>query len=153
MSTFKETGLKGNILKAIEELGFTEPTPIQEKTIPHLLQNENDLVALAQTGTGKTAAFGLPILDQIDEKSTKTQAIILCPTRELCVQITKDITNYSKYSTKIQHTAVYGGAAIVTQIRELKRGSQIVVGTPGRVIDLINRKVLKLNSPSSSALS
>jgi ATP-dependent RNA helicase DeaD len=146
MSTFTETGLKENILKAIGELGFIEPTPIQEKTIPHLLQNEGDLVALAQTGTGKTAAFGLPIIDQIDTNSNKTQALVLCPTRELCVQITNDISSFSKYAPKIDQLAVYGGTSIEAQIRTLKRGAQIVVGTPGRVNDLIRRKVLKLGN-------
>lgn len=144
MSTFTETGLKKNILKAIDELGFVNPTPIQAQTIPHLLQNENDLVALAQTGTGKTAAFGLPIIDQVDTDSKKTQALILCPTRELCVQITNDVTKFAKYVSNLNHVAVYGGASIETQIRALKKGCQIVVGTPGRVNDLIRRKMLKI---------
>tara|TARA_B100000902_G_scaffold33841_1_gene40644 strand:+ start:3430 stop:5178 length:1749 start_codon:yes stop_codon:yes gene_type:complete len=141
---FSEIGLNNNILKAIEDLGFQEPTPIQKKVIPFILNNEKDLVALAQTGTGKTAAFGMPILNKIDLKHKKTQAIVLSPTRELCMQITKDLEKYALHISKIKITPVYGGANIQTQIRALKLGSQIVVGTPGRVIDLIKRKALKL---------
>lgn len=141
---FSEIGLNSNILKAITDLGFENPTPIQEKAIPFVLFEETDLIALAQTGTGKTAAFGLPVIQKIDENKTQTQSIILCPTRELCLQITKDLESYSKYLKKLKITAVYGGANIQTQIRSLNSGSQIVVGTPGRVIDLINRKKLKL---------
>ncbi|MEN8122055.1 MAG: DEAD/DEAH box helicase [Bacteroidota bacterium] len=144
--TFKETELNSEILKALDELGFVNPTPIQEKTIPHLLSDERDLVGFAQTGTGKTAAFGLPIIHQIDTKSKNVQAIILSPTRELCVQIAKDITNYSKYTKGLSVVAVYGGTSIDTQIRSLNKGAQIVVGTPGRTLDLIKRKKLKLSS-------
>ncbi len=144
MITFKETGLNAEILKALDELGFENPTPIQEKTIPQLLANERDLIGFAQTGTGKTAAFGLPIIHQVDTKSKSVQAIILSPTRELCVQIAKDITNYSKYTKGLSVVAVYGGTSIDTQIRSLKKGAQIVVGTPGRTLDLIKRKKLKL---------
>ncbi|MBT5859464.1 MAG: DEAD/DEAH box helicase [Flavobacteriales bacterium] len=142
--TFSEIGLNDDILKAITDLGFEEPTPIQQESIPFVLSEETDLIALAQTGTGKTAAFGLPVIQKIDSDKTQTQSIILCPTRELCLQITKDLETYSKYIKKLKITAVYGGANIQTQIRALNSGSQIVVGTPGRVIDLINRKKLKL---------
>ena len=142
--TFSEIGLNDEILKAITELGFEDPTPIQQESIPFVLSEETDLIALAQTGTGKTAAFGLPVIQKIDSRKTQTQSIILCPTRELCLQITKDLETYSKYIKKLKITAVYGGANIQTQIRSLNSGSQIVVGTPGRVIDLINRKKLKL---------
>lgn len=141
---FSEIGLNDKILKAINDLGFENPTPIQEQSIPYVLNEESDLIALAQTGTGKTAAFGLPVIQKINENKTQTQSIILCPTRELCLQITKDLISYSKYLKKIKITAVYGGANIQTQIRSLNSGSQIVVGTPGRVIDLIKRKKLKL---------
>lgn len=146
MITFKETGLNNDILKALDELGFENPTPIQEKTIPHLLAKEQDLIGFAQTGTGKTAAFGLPVIQQIDTGSKHTQAIILSPTRELCVQIAKDITNYSKYTKGLSVAAVYGGANIDQQIRALNKGAQIVVGTPGRTLDLIKRKKLKLST-------
>jgi ATP-dependent RNA helicase DeaD len=142
--TFSDIGLDKNIQKAIADLGFEEPTPIQSESIPFLLAEENDLIALAQTGTGKTAAFGLPIIQQIEIENKQTQAIILCPTRELCLQITKDMETYSKYTKGLKITAVYGGTNIQTQIRALNSGSQIVVGTPGRVIDLIKRKKLKL---------
>lgn len=142
--TFSEIGLNKDVLKAITDLGFENPTPIQKEAIPFVLSEETDLIALAQTGTGKTAAFGLPVIQKIDKNKTQTQSIILCPTRELCLQIAKDLETYSKYTKKLKVTAVYGGANIQTQIRELNSGSQIVVGTPGRVIDLINRKKLKL---------
>ena len=142
--TFSETGLNKNIQKAIADLGFDTPTPIQKESIPYLLENKTDLIALAQTGTGKTAAFGMPVLHKIDVKRKLPQAIILCPTRELCLQIAKDIETYAKYIKELKITAVYGGASIIPQIKSLKYGTQIVVGTPGRVIDLINRKSLKL---------
>lgn len=143
---FTDTELNEKIKKAILELGFTELTPVQKEAIPYLLNHEEDLIALAQTGTGKTAAFGLPIIHKINLNNKKTQAIVLCPTRELCLQITKDIESYSKYYKTINTTAVYGGANISTQINSLRKGSQIIIGTPGRVIDLIKRKVLKLKS-------
>jgi ATP-dependent RNA helicase DeaD len=145
MTTFKETGLSPEVLKAIEELGYVTPTPIQIQTIPTLLRSEQDLVALAQTGTGKTAAFGLPIVDQVQLGEPQVQALILCPTRELCLQITEDLKRFSKYRRGLNVLAVYGGTEIRTQIRALKDGAQIVVGTPGRVNDLINRKVLKID--------
>ena len=142
--TFSDIGLDKNIQKAISDLGFEQPTPIQSESIPFLLSEENDLIALAQTGTGKTAAFGLPIIQKIEIESKQTQAIILCPTRELCLQITKDLGTYAKYTKGLRVTAVYGGTNIQIQIKALNSGSQIVVGTPGRVIDLIKRKKLKL---------
>ena len=143
---FSETGLNNELLKSVKSLGYEVPTPIQEQVIPYLLKEKRDLVALAQTGTGKTASFGLPILQKIEIKTIQPQAIILSPTRELSIQITKDIKSYATYLKKINITAVYGGANIQTQIKSLKQGSQIVVGTPGRVIDLIKRKVLKLHT-------
>jgi ATP-dependent RNA helicase DeaD len=146
MITFKETGLKPEILKALEGLGFVNPTPIQEKTIPYLIEGERDLIALAQTGTGKTAAFGLPILQQINPKENKIQALILSPTRELGLQIANDLKSYSKYMDKISVAAIYGGANIDTQIKQLKKGVQIVAATPGRALDLIKRRVLKLSN-------
>jgi len=145
MKTFNETGLQEEILKAIHELGFEKPTPIQAETIPHLLNSHQDLMALAQTGTGKTAAFGLPTIQKINVKSKKPQAIILAPTRELCLQITRDIEKYAKYIKGLKVVPVYGGANIETQINALKKGAQVVVATPGRAKDLINRGKLKLN--------
>ena len=144
MKSFTETGLSTDILKAISKLGFEVPTPIQAKTIPHLMSGDRDVIASAQTGTGKTAAFGLPAihLTRIDDK--RTQTLVLCPTRELCVQITKDLINYSKYLEGIGIVAVYGGANIQTQIRALNKQAQIVVATPGRAKDLIQRKKLIL---------
>ncbi len=143
MNTFKEFGLIPQILRAIEKIGFIEPTPIQEKTIPILLDSSRDLIAQAQTGTGKTAAFGLPLLQLTNRKSLDVQTLILCPTRELCIQLAKDMESYSRYIDNLHILAVYGGANIVTQINSLKRGHQIVVGTPGRTLDLIRRKNLK----------
>jgi ATP-dependent RNA helicase DeaD len=142
--TFSETKLNKNIQKAIIDLGFETLTPIQQEVIPYLLENKTDLIALAQTGTGKTAAFGLPVLHKIEVERKLPQAIILCPTRELCLQIAKDMESYAKYTKGLKITAVYGGASIMPQIKSLKSGSQIIVGTPGRVIDLIKRKSLKL---------
>ena len=142
MNLFTETNLSPEVLKAIGEMGFVSPTEIQKQTIPFISTDTRDLIALAQTGTGKTAAFTLPILDMIDDGSRKIQLLVLCPTRELCLQITKDITNYSKYLKNIKTTAVYGGSSISDQIRSLRDKPQIIVGTPGRVIDLINRKSL-----------
>ena len=142
---FSEINLNENLQKAIEDLGFKEPTTVQKKVIPYLLENITDMVALAQTGTGKTAAFGLPIINNTNYNSKFSQTIILCPTRELCLQITKDLISFSKYIKKINIVSIYGGANINSQIKALKEGAQIVVGTPGRTLDLINRKVLKLN--------
>lgn len=138
-------GLSTEIQLAIEELGFEKPTPIQEKTIPFLLENVQDMVALAQTGTGKTAAFGLPIIEQIDVAQRSIQALVLSPTRELAMQIAKDLKNYSKNTKGLKIAVVYGGSDIRQQIKELDRGPQIVVGTPGRTLDLIKRKKLRVN--------
>lgn len=137
--TFEELGLSPKTLRALAELNFTEPTPIQEQAIPKLLEADIDLLGLAQTGTGKTAAFSLPILEKIDGASKKPQALILCPTRELCMQITKDIEKFSAMTPEIRTVAVYGGASISMQIRDLRRGVQIIVATPGRMIDIIER--------------
>lgn len=145
MNLFKEYGLSEDLLKAITELGYTQPTEIQKQTIPYLLSKEEDLIALAQTGTGKTAAFSLPILEMIDPYQKHVQALILCPTRELCLQISKDVASYSKYLSKIRSLAVYGGSNISEQIRGLKNNPQIVIGTPGRVNDMLKRGVLKIN--------
>jgi len=144
MVLFDEMGLDSSLLKAVKELGFTEPTPIQEKVIPKMLTEKKDLVAQAQTGTGKTAAFGMPIIQMVDIANKDTQSLVLCPTRELCVQITSDLKKYATYVDGLRVVPVYGGASIDTQIRSLKKGGQIVVGTPGRVRDLINRRVLKI---------
>ncbi len=146
MSLFNELGLSQAIVDALTDLGFEQPTPIQEKTIPQILSSHDDLKAFAQTGTGKTAAFSLPIIEQLDSKSKSTQAIILSPTRELAIQIGKNIDEYCKYLTNINVVTVYGGANIDEQIRGLKKGAQIVVGTPGRTVDLIKRKQLKLGN-------
>jgi ATP-dependent RNA helicase DeaD len=142
MSTFNDFGLNIEILKAIKELGFETPTPIQAETIPLLMSSSQDIIATAQTGTGKTAAFGLPAILLVNPNNKNTQTLILCPTRELCVQITRDLISYSKYMKGINVLAVYGGARIDSQIRALKKGAQIVVGTPGRTRDLINRRKL-----------
>jgi len=141
---FTDLNLAAPILKALEEQGYLNPTPIQAQTIPFIINSRQDLIALAQTGTGKTAAFALPIIEQIKSGTKDLQTIILCPTRELCLQITKDIEDFLKHSKNISVTPVFGGAAITTQIRALKKGTNIVVGTPGRVHDLIRRNVLKL---------
>ena len=145
MITFHELGLNESIVQAIDELGFVNPTPIQEQAIPQILSSEQDLIALAQTGTGKTAAFGLPILEQLSVESRTVQAIILCPTRELCLQITKDLETFSKHLGKVMIQPVYGGADAQKQINGLKKNPQIVVGTPGRTMDLMNRGALKIN--------
>ncbi len=138
-------GFTPGILRSIEELGFTTPMPVQEKVIPLMLGNDTDIIALAQTGTGKTAAFGLPLVQATDIEKAATQALILCPTRELCMQITNDLNNYSKHTGGLRILAVYGGASIDNQIRELKRGVHIIVATPGRLIDLIGRRAAKLS--------
>ena len=140
--SFLNFSLKGELIKAIKELGFNHPTPIQQKVIPHLMSSNQDLIASAQTGTGKTAAFGLPLLELTNTRDTNVQTLILCPTRELCIQITNDLISYSKYVKMIKILAVYGGAKIQKQISSLKKGPQIVVGTPGRTKDLIRRKKL-----------
>lgn len=146
MSTFLELGLKEPINRALTDLGYENPTVIQEKAIPQIISSTDDLKAFAQTGTGKTAAFSLPILELTDETNKNTQAIILSPTRELAVQIGKNIEDFAKYIPGLKVVTVYGGANIDEQMRKLKKGAQIVVGTPGRTVDLINRKALKLGS-------
>ena len=142
MNPFIDLGIRHDIVNAITELGFTNPTPIQEQAIPVLLSGSNDFVGLAQTGTGKTAAFGLPLLELLDFDENYPQALILCPTRELCLQITNDINNYSKNVKNVNVVAVYGGANISDQLRQIKKGVQIVVATPGRMLDIINRKAI-----------
>ena len=142
MNPFSNLGIRHDIVNAITELGFENPTPIQEQSIPVLLSGSNDFVGLAQTGTGKTAAFGLPLLELLDFEENYPQALILCPTRELCLQITSDLKNYSKNMRNVNVVAVYGGANISDQLRQIKRGVQIVVATPGRMLDIINRKAI-----------
>ena len=144
MNTFESLGLNDELLTAVQALGFTEPTPIQQKAIPVLLQGTRDFIGLAQTGTGKTAAFGLPLLQLIRRQDRYPQALIICPTRELCLQITGDLDKFKGKNSAISVTAVYGGASIVMQIKDLKRGTHIVVATPGRLIDLIERKAIRL---------
>lgn len=144
MKTFEELGVAHNIIRAITEMGYENPMPVQEEVIPYLLGNNNEVIALAQTGTGKTAAFGLPILQEIELNNVQPQAIILCPTRELCLQIADDLNDYSKYIDKLKVLPVYGGSSIESQIRALKRGVHVIVATPGRLIDLINRKTVDL---------
>ena len=151
-STFEELGVSGEILKAIKEMGYETPMPVQEKVIPYLLGHNNDVVALAQTGTGKTAAYGLPVLQKVDTNRTDTQAIIMAPTRELCLQITDDLKDYSKYIKGLHVLAVYGGASIEPQIRALKKGVQVIVATPGRLVDLMERKVAKLDTVENVVL-
>ncbi|MBP6590452.1 MAG: DEAD/DEAH box helicase [Chitinophagaceae bacterium] len=141
---FEALGIEEGLLQSIKVLGFTEPTPIQEKAIPVLLQGTRDFIGLAQTGTGKTAAFGLPLLQLIDKEQRYPQALIICPTRELCLQITSDLEKFKSKSEKLSITAVYGGASIGEQIRSLKKGTHIIVATPGRLIDLIERKAVNL---------
>lgn len=144
MKTFEELGVAPELLKAIGELGFENPMPIQEMVIPHLLEKEGDVVGLAQTGTGKTAAFGLPVLQRIDAASNVPQALIIAPTRELCLQIAGDLADFAKYEENIKILPVYGGSSIESQIRSLKNGVQVIVATPGRLIDLIKRGVVNL---------
>jgi len=145
MANFKDIGVNKELLKSIQEMGFETPTPIQKESIPCLLTSRQDLISLAQTGTGKTAAFGLPIIQQIDPKIKHVQAIVLCPTRELCIQIAKDLIAFSKYLDYVKVLPVYGGTNIENQIKSIKKGIQIIVGTPGRTKDLIRRKILKLD--------
>ncbi len=142
--TFEELGIEKGLLQSIEALGFTHPTPIQEKAIPILLKGTKDFIGLAQTGTGKTAAFGLPLLQHISKEDRFPQALIVCPTRELCLQITSDLEKFRSKNDKVAVTAVYGGASISDQVRSLRRGTHIVVATPGRLIDLIERKAINL---------
>lgn len=152
MKTFEELGVSEEIRKAIEELGFENPMPVQEEVIPYLLGNRNDVIALAQTGTGKTAAFGIPILQKIDPNSRDTQALVLSPTRELCLQIADDLRDFSKYMKGINVVAVYGGTSIENQIHALRHGAQIIVATPGRLIDLMHRGKAKLEMVNNVVL-
>ena len=142
--TFEELGLREEVLKSLKELGFEAPTPIQEQAIPHLMKDDCDFVGLAQTGTGKTAAFGLPLINAIDPKSNRPQGLIICPTRELCLQITKDLEVFSKY-LKCNVVSVYGGADIRRQMTQIKKGVSVIVATPGRLLDLIKRKAVQLS--------
>lgn len=145
MKTFADLGINQDILKGLTTLGFEEPTPVQAQAIPLMLEQQVDLVSLAQTGTGKTAAFGIPILQKIKLKSRQTQGLILCPTRELCVQVSRDLTDFSRYVEGLQVLAVYGGASIVPQINALRRGVHVIVATPGRLNDLLKRGVANLS--------
>lgn len=145
MTAFKALGLEENLLKAIADMGFETPSEVQEKTIPILLARETDMVSLAQTGTGKTAAFGFPMLQKIDVNNRTTQGLILSPTRELCLQITNELINYGKYFPGLNVTAIYGGASITDQAKQIKRGSQIVVATPGRMKDMIGRRLVDIS--------
>ncbi|MBK9299652.1 MAG: DEAD/DEAH box helicase [Bacteroidetes bacterium] len=145
MTTFNELGLNEQLLSAIQEMGFENPTEIQQKAIPIFLNRASDLVALAQTGTGKTAAFGLPILHHLDVNDKSTQALIISPTRELCMQITNDLKNYSKHMRGVKIVAVYGGSSIMGQIKDIRNGAHIIVATPGRLIDLLDRKAMKID--------
>lgn len=146
--SFENLDLIDELLKAVQELGFVEPTPIQTDAIPEIINGSRDLVGLAQTGTGKTAAFGLPMIQLTDFNLKQTQGIVICPTRELCIQISKDFISFCKFIKKANIVAVYGGANIVTQINQLKKGAQIIIATPGRLLDLINRKVVHLEKVS-----
>ena len=146
MKTFEELGVSPEIRKAIEEMGYESPMPVQEEVIPYLLGENNDVVALAQTGTGKTAAFGLPLLQQVEIKKHVPQSLILCPTRELCLQIAGDLNDYSKYIDGLRVLPVYGGSSIESQIRSLKRGVHIIVATPGRLLDLMERRTVSLST-------
>ena len=153
MKTFEELGVSGVIRKAVEELGFVQPMPVQEEVIPYLISPDGrDVIALAQTGTGKTAAFGIPLLERIDTSSRETQALVLSPTRELCLQITDDIRDFSKYMEGVHVEAVYGGAAIEQQIRSLKKGVNIIVATPGRLVDLMHRGYAHLEQVTNIVL-
>lgn len=143
--TFKALGLNEDIIKAVEKIGFVEPTPIQKKAIPEIIAGEADLVGLAQTGTGKTAAFGLPMIHLIDAASPHTQGLVICPTRELCLQISSDFATYSQFVKGLRIAAVYGGASMEKQIRQIRKGVQIIVATPGRLLDLINRKIINIS--------
>ena len=152
MKSFEELGVCESIRKAIDELGFVNPMPVQEAVIPYLLGNENDVIALAQTGTGKTAAFGIPLLERIDTSRREPQALVLSPTRELCLQITDDLRDFAKYMDGIHVEAVYGGAAIEPQMRALKKGVEIIVATPGRLVDLMHRGFARLEQVTNIVL-
>ncbi len=146
MTTFADFNISDNIKDVLKEMNFVEPTPVQEKVIPQILESSQDLIVMAQTGTGKTAAFSLPVLTKMDLQKKHIQTVVLSPTRELAMQIAKDIRGFAKYMNGLNVAAVYGGASIHDQIRDIKRGAQVVVGTPGRMLDLVNRNVLKLGA-------
>ncbi len=152
MKTFEELGVSEPLRRAVEDLGFVEPMPVQERVIPRLLGDAKDIVALAQTGTGKTAAFGLPVLQRINPDERRPQALILSPTRELCLQISSDLADFSKFMPGVKVIPVYGGSSIESQIRALREGAQVIVATPGRLIDLIKRGVVKLDSVNTVVL-
>lgn len=152
MTTFDQLGIDPRLLKAIGELGFENPMPIQEMVIPHLLEKKGDVVGLAQTGTGKTAAFGLPLLQRIDASRRDTQALVIAPTRELCLQIAGDLADFSKYLDGVRIIPVYGGSSIESQIKGIRKGVQVIVATPGRLIDLIRRGVVKLDHVNTVVL-
>ncbi|GAB2772683.1 DEAD/DEAH box helicase [Salinimicrobium soli] len=145
MKSFQQLGLDAQLLQAITDMGFETPSEVQEKAIPILLEKETDIVALAQTGTGKTAAFGFPLIQKIDPNSKKTQGLILSPTRELCLQITNELKNYSKYYKGLNTVAIYGGASITDQASQIRKGAQIIVATPGRMQDMVNRKLVDIS--------
>jgi ATP-dependent RNA helicase DeaD len=149
---FESTGLNPQLLKAVKKLGFEAPMPVQAAVLPILLTEATDIVGLAQTGTGKTGAFGLPLLQLIDPMKRHTQGVILCPTRELCLQITNDLKDFGQYIDGLNVVAVYGGAAITTQISQIRRGAQVIVATPGRLLDLMRRNVVKLQQVSYAVL-
>jgi ATP-dependent RNA helicase, DEAD/DEAH box family len=152
LKTFEELGVSEPICRAIQELGFEQPMPVQEEVIPYLLGNGNDVIALAQTGTGKTAAYGIPVLQKVNPEEKHTQALILSPTRELCLQIADDLADFSKYVSGLHVVPVYGGASIEMQIRQLRKGAQIIVATPGRLIDLMKRGVAQLDAVNNVVL-
>ena len=147
MRKFQKLGINDLLVKSVENLGYDSPTEVQSKVIPILLNKESDIVALAQTGTGKTAAFGLPILQKIDSSSKNTQGLILSPTRELCLQITEDLKTYSEFIKGLNIVAVYGGASITEQSKKIKKGAQIIVATPGRILDMIKADMKKRKKP------
>lgn len=152
MNTFQDLGLNEDLLQAITDMGFTKPSEVQDKAIPILLEEDTDLVALAQTGTGKTAAFGFPMLQKIDVDSRTTQGLILSPTRELCLQITNEMKQYGKYCKGLNVVAIYGGASITDQAKQVKRGAQIIVATPGRMKDMISRRLVDISKIEFSVL-
>lgn len=152
MTNFNQFGLKNELVQAVTQLGFTSPSPIQQNTIPLLINETTDIIALAQTGTGKTAAFGLPLLHKLDPDNRQVQALILSPTRELCIQIKDEMVKYAAFMSDVQIAAVYGGASITDQIRQIKKGAQIIVATPGRLIDLLNRRAIRLELTATVVL-
>ncbi len=152
MTSFEEIGVQENVILGLEKLGFETPTPVQESVIPRMLEKRGDMISLAQTGTGKTAAFGIPLIQLLNTQSKETQALVLCPTRELCIQVAKDVQAYAKYIPAVRVEAVYGGTSIEQQIRALKRGVHIVVATPGRLNDLLRRRKVDLSNIFSAVL-